>query len=418
MRMTVVTVRAAAFGAAVCGGILLAAPAGSGGQCRLRGIPDPSDAPAATLLFTPAQQEAPSERDAALDRTIRAGMENASSPGAIVGIWQEGEAPYVRAFGVRDRATGQPMSTDLHMRIGSVTKTFVVTALLQLVDRRRVRLDDPIAKYVAEVPGGERITLRQLAAMRSGLYSYTDALIPKLPQQPHRQWRRPELLASGLQHPPLFEPGKEFDYSNTNTVLLGRVIEKVTGVPLEVWIRQQILEPLCLTHTFFPTGAAFPTPHAQGYMELPDGKLANATDWNPSWAWAAGQMISTLDDLRTWTRISADGTLLTPASQRERTAFLPAPQIGEGTLYGLGLINENGWIGHGGNIVGYFTFASALPSRRTTMVVMLNASVNMRAALAMLREITKIISPNNLWPNPPPDQEPEPMAKPPPRERW
>jgi len=343
------------------------------------------------------------ERDAALTAAIQEGMQQASIPGVIVGVWQDGVDPYVQAFGVRDTASGQPMTTDLHMRIGSVTKTFVVTAILQLVDQGKIGLDDPIEKYVPGVPRGDVITIRQLAAMRSGLYSYTNEVIPNLASNPTRQWTLPELLAIsfGRRCPVLFEPGAEFDYSNTNTLLLGLVVEKVSGQRLEDYLHQHFLQPEGLAHTVFPADASIPSPHAEGYTETPDGQVVNATAWNPSWGWAAGQMISTLDDLHTWTLILATGKLVSPALQREREEFLPAPQEGEGAMYGLGLENDNGWIGHNGNIPGYLTFAFHLPSRQTTMVVLFNSSINLLGTAALMREMTKIISPDNLWPEPP-----------------
>lgn len=361
-------------------------------------------------LLAGCGESSTSERAAALTEAIRTGMQQASIPGAIVGVWQDGKAPYVRAFGVRDTASGEPMATDLYTRIGSVTKTFAVTAVLQLVDQGKVGLDDPIDKYVSGVPRGDVITLRQLAAMRSGLYSYTDVVIPNLASNPARQWTFQELLAISFRgpsdvvcpcHPLLFEPGTDSDYSNTNTILLGLVVEKVSGQALETYIDQHILQPEGLAHTVFPTDASFPSPHAQGYADTFDGQVANVTDWNPSWAWAAGQMISTLDDLRTWTRVLATGKLLSPALQRAREQFLPAPQEGEGAKYGLGLENDNGWIGHNGNIPGYVTFAYYLPSQRTTMVVMVNSNANLLGIVALIRAITEIISPDHLWPNPP-----------------
>src|SRR6266550_4321795 len=112
------------------------------------------------------------QRADALDKAIPAAMQRASVPGAIVGIWQDGREPYVRAFGVRDTATRQPMATDLSMRIGSTSKTFTVTAILMLAKEGKLGLDDPIDRYVEGVPSGKEITLRQLAAMRSGLLSF------------------------------------------------------------------------------------------------------------------------------------------------------------------------------------------------------------------------------------------------------
>ena len=236
----------------------------------------------------------PADRRAdALDKAIPAALQRSSVPGAIVGIWQDGRAPYVRAFGVRDTATRQPMATDLYVRIGSKSKTFTVTALLMLADQGKLGLDDPVGRYVESVPGGNRITLRQLAQMRSGLYNYTDDTNKDMARQPFRQWTPSELLAVAFRHPPLFPAGSDFDYSNTNTVLLGLVVEKVSGQPLGSFIEQNILKPQGMTRTLFPAGAEIPQPHSQGYFKLPDGKVVDATDWNSSWGWASGNMIST-----------------------------------------------------------------------------------------------------------------------------
>src|SRR5919106_5797456 len=188
-----------------------------------------------------------------LTRKIKADIRKADIPGVIVGVFRPGSDPYKRGFGVRNTTTDRPMTTKLHTRIGSVTKSFVVTAVLQLVDRGLVGLDDPIGKYVPGVPSGDVITIRQLAAMRSGLYSYTNDILPDgVAAEPHRQWTVPELLDISFSRPLVFEPGTEFDYSNTNTLLLGLVVENVSGMPLADYIDANIAEPLGLKHTFIP----------------------------------------------------------------------------------------------------------------------------------------------------------------------
>jgi D-alanyl-D-alanine carboxypeptidase len=352
---------------------------------------------AAFLPAAPAPSQG-DERAADLDRAIPAAMERASVPGAIVGIWQDGREPYVRAFGVSDTATRKPMTTDLYMRIGSTTKTFTVTAILMLADQGRLGLDDPIDRYVEGVPSGDQITLRQLAAMRSGLYDYGDHTNPKLPEEPFRQWTPRELLETAFRHPLLFPPGSSFDYSNTNTVLLGVVVEKVSGQSLASFVEQNILKPQGLSRTVFPTGAELPSPHAQGYFKRPDGKVVDATDWNPSWGWASGNMISTLEDMRVWVREFAIGNLLSPAMKRERDQFLPAPPEGEGALYGLAIENQNGWVGHNGNIMSYMAYPYYLPEERITLVVLINSGVDVPGSWVMIQDITRIISPNHPWP--------------------
>ncbi len=153
------------------------------------------------------------------------------------------------------------MTTDLYFRIGSETKTFTVTALLKLVDDRRIRLDDPISRYVDGVPNGRRITLRHLAGMRSGLFPYTEDpdFVHDLLSDPSRSFTPREVLAYGFKHPNTFAPGAQFEYSNTNLVLLGLVIEKVSGQRAADFIHKRVLRPAQLDHTLFPSGAEFPS---------------------------------------------------------------------------------------------------------------------------------------------------------------
>jgi D-alanyl-D-alanine carboxypeptidase len=339
--------------------------------------------------------------DQKLTATIPTLMRKASVPGVIVGVWKDGEAPYLRAFGVRDTATGEPMTTDLHMRIGSVTKTFVTTAILQLVDQGEVGLDDPISKYVPGVPNGDAVTLRQLANMRSGLFDYSDVTQALTFDDPHRQYTPQDLLAIVLRHPPEFPPDTRFDYNNSNTVLLGLVVEKVSGQSLDRYIDEHIVQSEHLNHTVFPTDTTLPSPHARGYAKMPDGKVVDATDWNPSWGWAAGQMVSTAEDLRIWTRDLATGKLLSASAQRERETFQIAPSEGDGALYGLGVEYQFGWIGHNGNLPGYQTYAYYLPSEKTAMVVMVNSSADAVAVWNFVRAIVAIITPSHPWPAPP-----------------
>ncbi|GIF98065.1 serine hydrolase domain-containing protein [Catellatospora citrea] len=348
----------------------------------------------------PVDRDGPrsADRDAQLTAAFPELMRQASIPGAIVGVWQEGKPAYVRAFGVQDTSTGQPMTTDLHMRIGSLTKTFTVTALLLLAQQGKLGLDDPIDRYVTGVPSGDVITLRQLAAMRSGLFNYAEVTMANLSSEPDRQWTPQELLAVSFSRPLLFEPGTKFDYSNTNTVLLGLVVEKVSGQSIETFIDQHILKPERLGSTAFPPGSDFPSPHSQGYAKAADGATVNATNWNSSWGWAAGQMVSTLDDVRVWTQDLAMGKLLTPEMRRQRDQFLPAPEEGQGAQYGLAIENQNGWIGHNGNIAGFMTYPYYLPDEQTTMVVMLNSNVDVPGSWALMEGIVKIVSPGHPWP--------------------
>ncbi|MFD7963391.1 serine hydrolase domain-containing protein [Streptomyces zaomyceticus] len=341
------------------------------------------------------------ELTARLDRTIEDVRKQAGIPGVVVGLWMPGKGEYVRATGVADTVTGRPMRTDGFVRIGSETKTFTVTALLKLVDDGRIGLDDPISRYVRGVPKGDRITLRQLAEMRSGLFPYTsdEDFIHDLLSDPQRSFTPREVLAYGFKHKNTFKPGARFEYSNTNLVLLGLVVEKVTGQRLQDFVRNRVLRPAHLRHSLFPEGAEFPEPHPRGYTDQTlDGAVADATDWNPSWAWAAGAMISDLHDLRRWARVVATGELLSPETQAQRLRTLPTGH--PGTSYGLGIFETNGWIGHNGSIPGYETVTVYLPSQKATLVLMINTDSEVggqEPSTLLARAITAVATPGNVY---------------------
>jgi D-alanyl-D-alanine carboxypeptidase len=342
-----------------------------------------------------------------VDDAVQRVMKQANVPGVSVGIWAPDESPYVKSFGVRDKSTGQRMAPDLFLRIGSETKTFTVTAVLQLVDEGRIGLDDTIGKYIDGVPNGDKITLRQLAGMRSGLFNYSadEDFFKALTSDPTRPFTPQQLLDYSFKHPVLFPPGKEFYYCNTNLILLGLLVEKISGQHLNDYIHEHVLNPAGLDDTLFPTGAEFPTPHSQGYTDqTATGKVEDSADWNPSWGWAAGAMISTLDDLRVWARTVATGVLpdgnrmISPATQKQRLITPATPIPGAG--YGLGIFNVQGWIGHNGSLPGYESLTVYLPSARTTLVVVLNTDINYKneePSTLFGDAITSIISPDHVF---------------------
>jgi D-alanyl-D-alanine carboxypeptidase len=260
---------------------------------------------------------------AALDAAFKKSFKESGAPGAVAAV-RTPEGTWVGTLGVADRASKEPMQADMHQRIGSVTKTFTVTLLLQAQADGLLSLDDTIDQYIKGVPNGDKITLRQMADMTSGIASYTfnKKFQNELFSNPERVWTPEELAQIGIEDSPKFDPGTEFEYSNTNTVLLGLVLEKVTGEPIGNLYRKQIIEPLGLGETSFPDAdPSLPDPHAQGYtlQGQSDGKPADATDWNPSWGWTAGAMISTVEDLLVYGRALGTGEgLLPPEQQTER----------------------------------------------------------------------------------------------------
>jgi D-alanyl-D-alanine carboxypeptidase len=309
----------------------------------------------------------------------------------VVAAVQTPEYTWIETRGVADLSSEEPMTPDVHQRIGSATKTFTISLLLQAEADGLLSLDDTIDRYIEGVPNGEEITLRQMAAMISGVANYTeDDQWPDMQtSDPYRVWQPEEVMQIGIKDSPLVDPGTEWHYANTNTVMLGLVLEQVTGETIGELYRERIIEPLGLEGTSFPDLAdnSLPNPHAQGYTlfgQPSGGEPANATDWNPSWGWTAGAMISTVEDLLAYGRALGTGEgLLPPEQQAERLdSFVDdLPPLNQSPLegnlaYGLGLANEHGWIGHNGNIAGYTTFLFYHPELDAVVAVEVNSDIS------------------------------------------
>lgn len=336
----------------------------------------------------------------AIDVAITSWFAKYKAPGVIVGIWFPNKGTYVSAQGVSNPSTGSGMSVDDHMRIGSVTKTFTITALMVLADRRRLSLDDPVSKYLPYVPNGNNITLRMLANMTSGLFNYSEDAIweAQFMANPRRIWSPRELLNIGLSHPPYFAPGKGWHYSNTNTVLVGQVLEKVTRQPISAIYQRYIFAPLGLRYTIWPLSADMPFPYAHGVTDM-NGKIVDATTFSPTFSNAAGELISTLADMRVWAKANATGMLLSPAMQKQHQTWVTISPKVPGYTYGLGLLNNHGWLGHDGSIAGYTSEVVYLPSQDATIVVLTSSDVradDKHPAQALLQALTRILTPGNV----------------------
>jgi len=306
------------------------------------------------------------------------------------------QGDWTMTYGTRTYRGNDPVGVGDHVRVGSNTKPMTGTVILQLVGEGRLGLDDPVSRFRPDVPNGADITIRQLLEMRSGLYNYSEALELNQAQdaEPARVYRPEELLAMAYTRPPLYPPGQGYNYSNTNFVLLGLIIEQLTGRSASDEFRSRLAEPLAMTGTSLPaaTDATIPDLHPQGYtygtnvgtidsLELPPevqaaaraGTLApmDVTPDNPSWAWTAGSAISTADDLVRFVQALAGGGLLPPQVQAQRLASVRpvAPDDAASPGYGLALAKFGPLYGHTGEIPGYNSFMGHDPERGITVVV-------------------------------------------------
>lgn len=367
--------------------------------CTTPAAGDP--APAASESATPDTAPAYAE---ALQEQIAEVMEQNAIPGVVVKILSPDQGDWTATFGTAELGASTPMSLDDFFRIGSNTKTMTSTVILQLVEEGALALDDPISDFRPDVPGGENITIAQLSEMRSGLYSYSfdPGFNATLDKDPQKAWTPDELLAIAFSHPANAAPGQEYDYSNTNIVLLGLVIEKLTGMSASEAFQQRIFEPLGMKNTSLPvpSDSSIPSSHAQGYQfgtnvetidsyavpaaQLPaalDGTLVplDQTDANPSWAWTAGGAISTPDDLAVYVKALVGGGLLDAETQKLRIDSVQPTVAGQsgGVGYGLGIAQfAPGILGHDGQLPGYSTFMVYNNNTEDTIIVGANLSAS------------------------------------------
>jgi D-alanyl-D-alanine carboxypeptidase len=256
-----------------------------------------------------------------------------------------------------------PVPRNGQVRAGSNTKAFVATVVMQLVGENKVQLDVPINKYLPNAVKDDRITVRQLLNHTSGLANYTQYMgLEKFEEVRHRYMEPHELLAIGNAHPVTNEPGAKFKYSNTNYVLLGLLIQKVTGRPVAENVDQRIVQRLKLKDTYWPAVGEqdINGRHARGYARTGNG-VEDVTELDPSWGWAAGQIISTTKDLNAFYGALLKGELLQQAQLKEMQKTVDtAGEMMPGVEYGLGISSTplscgGRYWGHGGDIHGYET---------------------------------------------------------------
>lgn len=308
-----------------------------------------------------------------LQRVVDATVEEFGVPGAAVLVVTP-DSRWETVAGVSNLETKTPMDPGLTWPLRSVTKSFTVTLLGQLVDEGIVRLDDPVSMYVDGVPRGDEITLEQLAAMTSGLPGYTTAaFIDDFVADPERVFTDAELLAYAWAEPMQFEPGTKRVYTNTNTVLLGVALAKATGKPIDALMREKLLDPLGLAHTTYVATRDQWVADVTGYQPGDDGSM-QAQPVNYSVFGASGAMSATLDDLATWGTALGTGSMLDPTTQTLRHEAAPLDKGPDYDLYGLGTGEVSGWWGHTGE--GFGVTVLTMHDERTgaTVAIAMNAS--------------------------------------------
>lgn len=318
-------------------------------------------------------------------------------PGVVAGVWVPGMKAWTLAEGYADVASGRPISLADHFPIRSVTKSFTVTLILKLARAEALSLDDPIGKFVPGIPNGDRITLANLAGMESGVKNYTETaeFLTALQADPAKQWAPREIVDLTLPYSPVFEPGAEYDYSNTNTILLGMVVEEVTQRPIAEQYRKGIFKPLGLRQTSYPNGMTLPAPCATPYLvDRATGRVDECPMVNLSCFGSAGGMVTTLGNLHRYGRALGDGRLVGKSLQATRLAHSRAVTSGpEYDRYGLGIGELKGWWGHTGEGIGFQAATFYDPRTGAVIAVLLNSSQSTNVATEVFKALAGVFYP-------------------------
>lgn len=316
---------------------------------------------------------------------LRALIKQDGYPAALASVREPSGRVRNATAGVGDLRTREPVPVDGEVRIGSNTKTFTAVVVLQLVAEGKLELDAPVERYLPKLVRGEgidgnAITIRQLLQHTSGLPNYTNFLADGLLPYQHWYAEPRTLLDLALEQKATSAPGTTFAYSNTNYLIAGLIVEKLTHRPIAEQIERRIIKPLHLRRTYFPglgeerlRGA-----HPHGYHhDDPAKPLVDVSEQDPSFGWAAGQMVSTPSEVNRFFVALLQGRLLPPNLLREMRKTIPAPELGSDARYGLGLISHElpcgglSW-GHGGTITGYSTTNAATDDGRAATVAVTN----------------------------------------------
>jgi D-alanyl-D-alanine carboxypeptidase len=325
-------------------------------------------------------------------------------PAVLVSV-SNASGHYVRAYGFADLKARRPLTPTDHFRIGSNTKTFVISVLLQLVDEGRLKLDDPLSSFSlgVTVPNAEHITVRELCQMRSGLFEaydtpQIDALNKKSGITGATVFDARTLVRWAAEQKSLFPPGTKYNYSNTNYLLLGLIVESVTKDTIAHEIQTRLIDRFGLHQTSYPATQAMPDPWAHGYGLDAKKNWEDVSGTIPvSLMGAAGEMISDMRDMTRWVELYVTGKTSGPATQRARLACIPT---GMGNVsFGLGIGCSAGYYGYTGGLPGYNTANYYDPSTHTMILAWVVVQADTPPpgmANALLSGLARIVTPSHV----------------------
>ena len=345
----------------------------------------------AAALPLVAQSALPSGTASGIDAAAAEVLKSTGVPSASVAVVQDGKVAYVKAYGMARLEPPMPAEPGMQYSIGSISKQFTATVVLLLVQEGKVKLDDPVGRYLPQLTRANEVTVRQVLSMTSGYqdfwpedYVMTSMMKPATPQQILDVWGKKPLD---------FEPGTQWQYSNTNYVIAGRIAEIAGGKPLIEQLQERIFRPLKMTGVFNSDASRLPANDPTGYYQHALGPLRPAPQEGTGWMFAAGELAMPASDLALWNISLMDRTLLSVASYDAMFSEVMLKD-GKGTGYGLGVQvgvrNGHRYIEHSGEVSGFVSENIVFPDDKAAVTVLTNEDAS-SAASALGRKIAPLV---------------------------
>jgi D-alanyl-D-alanine carboxypeptidase len=308
-----------------------------------------------------------------VDEIAQQVLKTTGVPSASVAVVQGGKIAYTQAYGAATLEPHTPAAPQMRYSIGSISKQFTAAAILMLAEDGKLSLDDPVSKYVPGLTDGDKITIRQLLSHTSGYQDFwPQDYVPPLML---KAITADEIMDRWAKIPVDFQPGTKWQYSNTNYVIAGVIVEKVSGMPLLQFLSQCVFTPLNMTSVADTNANKLPPTDPTGYFRYALGPLHPAPKEGRGWMFAAGELAMTAEDLATWDISIIDQSVLKPASYGEMETEVVLKN-GVGTRYGLGVfvLSANGHriLEHGGEVSGFTAENIVMPDDKIAVVVLTN----------------------------------------------
>lgn len=318
----------------------------------------------------------------------------------IAGVWHNGEPVLVGALG--ESMTGVPATADMHHVLGNLTTPMFMTVVLQQIEAGALSLDDPLSTWLPELPAADQVTIDMLLHHTSGYRHYTEiqSFLDELWADPFQQWAIMDIIDIGVAGGPVFTPGTDWLFSDTNNLILQQVIEQVTGRPAGELLQEDIFDPLGMDDSTAAFDANWPSPVLHGYSDE-RGVWEDVTNWSPTWASAAGAIGSNQEDVRVFLDALGDGSLLSP--EFHDLQFAPSTAgLGPWTdeqYWAMGFLQLDGWVFLNPGLSGYYGAGGTIPEEGWTMVVYTTASQagdqSVPVATDIFRQFTGVVTPEN-----------------------